>query len=224
MCAPHARAAQVQEATRAIHVARDEAVAYPNGVGLVKLMGRHSGFIAAHAAIAARGVDVCLVPEVGFELQGERGLLRYVESTIAKRGSCVLVVAEGAGQEMLQAEGGTDASGNALLSDVGPFLKAQLTEHLSAAGMPPSIKYVDPTYMVRATPPTAADNILCLQLAHDAVHGAFAGYTSFLAGRVNGRSVMIPLAEVHGKRNAIQPSGNFWQQLVFATGQPNWGQ
>ena len=107
---------------------------------------------------------------------------------------------------------------------VSRHVKRAIDEHMRAAGRPPSIKYVDPSYMVRATPATAADNILCLQLAHDAVHGAFAGFTRFMAGRVNGRSVYIPLEAAVGKRNAIQPRGNFWQQLVFATGQPNWGQ
>ena len=214
----------VHEATRAIHTARDEAVAYPNGVGLVNLMGRHSGFIAAHATMASRGVDVCLVPEVPFELEGPNGLLRYIESRIAKQGYCVVVVAEGAGQEYLIADGGSDLSGNALLAEIGRFLREKISAHLAAADKPASIKYVDPTYMVRATPATAADNILCLQLAHDAVHGAFAGYTSFMSGRVNGRGVLIPMSFATGKRNCIQPSGNFWQQLVFATGQPNWDQ
>jgi len=217
----------VQEATRAIHTARDEAVAYPNGVGLVNLMGRHSGFIAAHAAIAARGVDVCLVPEVPFTLEGDDGLLNYIEARVAEKGSCVVVVAEGAGQDLLAEAAkaaGVDASGNAKLAEIGPHLKQAIDAHMRAAGKPPSIKYVDPTYMVRATPATAADNILCLQLAHDAVHGAFAGFSRFMAGRVNGRSVYIPLEEAVGKRNAIRPSGNFWQQLVYATGQPNWGE
>ena len=118
---------------------------------------------------------------------------------------------------------GVDLSGNKKLAEIGPFLKAAISSHLEERDRPPSIKYVDPTYMVRATSATAADNILCLQLAHDAVHGAFAGYTNFMTGKVNGRSVLIPLREASGKRNAIQPSGNFWQQLVFATGQPNWG-
>jgi len=217
----------VQEATRAVYTARDEAVAYPDGVGLVNLMGRHSGFIAAHASIAARGVDACLVPEVPFTLEGERGLLRYIESTIAQKGHCVLVVAEGAGQQLLEDEAaalGVDASGNAKLAEIGPFLKRRINDYLAERGRTPSLKYVDPTYMVRATPATAADNILCLQLAHDAVHGALAGYTAFMAGRINGRSVYIPLRAANGKRNAIVPTGNFWQQLVFATGQPNWGQ
>ena len=212
----------VQEATHAIHVARDEAAAYPNGVGLVKLMGRHSGFIAAHATIAARGVDVCLVPEVPFELEGPNGLLRYLESTVARRGYCVAVVAEGAGQELLVQDGEKDASGNELLGDVGTYLKGRIASHFRARGKPASIKYCDPSYMVRATPATAADNILCLQLAHDAVHGAFAGYSSFMTGRVNGQGVLIPLSAASGRRSCIQPGGNFWQQLVFATGQPNW--
>lgn len=212
----------VQEATRAIYVARDEAVAYPNGVGLVNLMGRNSGFIAAHATIAARGVDVCLVPEVPFDLEGEHGLLRYIESKIAQQGHCVIVVAEGAGQEHLADDTGTDLSGNANLADIGLFLKGRIGEHMKSVDKPASLKYVDPTYMVRATPATAADNIMCLQLAHDAVHGAFAGYTNFMAGRVNGRSVYIPLSAATGKR-MIEPNGNFWQQLVYSTGQPNWG-
>jgi len=214
----------VQEATRAIHTARDEAVAYPNGVGLVRLMGRHSGFIAAYATMAARGVDVCLVPEVEFELEGTNGLLRYIDSCITRQGHCVVVVAEGAGQHLLDVGSvGTDASGNQGLAEIGTFLKDRIGEHFEALGRPASLKYVDPTYMVRATPANAADSILCLQLAHDAVHGAFAGYTGFMAGRVNRRSVMIPTSAATGRRN-IAPDGNYWQQLVFATGQPNWGQ
>jgi len=213
----------VSKAVEAIHAARDEAVAYPNGVGIVNLMGRHSGFIAAHASIAARGVDVCLVPEVEFELEGPNGLLRYVQARVAQQGHCVVVVAEGAGQELLVSDGETDLSGNTKLAEIGPFLKSKVGAHMKLAGTPASIKYLDPTYMVRATPANAADNILCLQLAHDAVHGAFAGYSNFMTGRVNGKSAFIPLSAAAGRRNVIQPSGNFWQQLVFATGQPNWG-
>ena len=127
-------------------------------------------------------------------------------------------------EQLLDEAAGVDASGNKKLADIGHFLKARIGAHMEAQGTDASIKYVDPTYMVRATPPTAADNILCLQLAHDAVHGAFAGFTSFMAGRVNGCSALIPLSAASGRRNAIQPAGNFWQQLVIATGQPNWGQ
>jgi len=214
----------VSKAVEAIHAARDEAVAYPNGIGLVNLMGRHSGFIAAHATIAARGVDVCLVPEVPFELDGSTGLLRYIQSRIAQQGHCVVVVAEGAGQQLLEDVTKKDASGNTMLADVAPWLKERVAAYMKDAGTPASIKYIDPTYMVRATPANAADNILCLQLAHDSVHAAFAGFTNFMSGRVNGQSVIIPLSAAVGKRKNIQPSGNFWQQLVFATGQPNWGQ
>jgi len=197
-------------------------VAYPNGVGVVNLMGRHSGFIAAHATIAARGVDVCLVPEVGFPLEGEDGLLQHVEARVAANGHCVVVVAEGAGQDLLSASAATDLSGNAKLAEVGPFLREALARHLESVGRPASIKYIDLTYMVRACPANAADNILCLQLAHDAVHAALAGYSNFMSGRVHGKSVLIPLREAVGKRNTLVPSGNFWQQLVFSTGQPNW--
>jgi len=211
----------VSKATEAILAARDEAVAYPNGIGLINLMGRDSGFIAAHATIAARGVDVCLVPEVPFDMEE---LLSYVESRVAQNGHCVVVVAEGAGQHLLAAEGATDLSGNTKLAEIGPWLRERLTSHMKAAGMPASLKYIDPTYMVRACPANAADNILCLQLAHDSVHGAFAGFSNFMSGRVNGKSVLIPLSAAVGRRNCIQPSGNFWQQLVFATGQPNWEQ
>jgi len=190
----------------------------------VNLMGRNSGFIAAHATIAARGVDVCLVPEVAFELEGDRGLLRYVQSRVLTQGHCVLVVAEGAGQQFLSSSDGTDLSGNAKLAEIGPWLKDRVTDYMAEQGTPASIKYIDPTYMVRATPANAADNILCLQLAHDSVHAAFAGFTNFMSGRVNGKSVIIPNSAAVNRRNAIQPNGNFWQQLVFATGQPNWGQ
>jgi 6-phosphofructokinase 1 len=142
---------------------------------------------------------------------------------VSQQGYCVLVVAEGAGQELLSgADFGVDLSGNKRLAEIGPFLKQRINEHFNElGGAPASVKYVDPTYMVRAAAPNAADNVLCLQLAHDAVHGAFAGYTAFLSGRVNNRAVYIPAEFAAGRRN-ISPSGNFWQQLVFATGQPNW--
>lgn len=237
----------MQEATRAIFTARDEAVAYPNGVGyrmphsgdsrrdwqraraipavgIVNLMGRHSGFIAAHATMSAGGVDVCLVPEVPFPLEGPNGLLRYLEGILARQGHCVVVVAEGAGQDLLDASAvGTDASGNRGLAEIGPFLKQKIAAHFAEIGEPASPKYVDPAYMVRATAANAADNILCLQLAHDAVHGAFAGYSAFLTGRVNGRSAIIPCSAAAGRRN-LEPSSRFWQELVYTTGQPNWGE
>lgn len=51
---------------------------------------------------------------------------------------------------------------------------------------------VDPTYMIRAIPSNASDNVYCTLLAHSAVHGAMAGYTGFTVGPVNGRHAYIP--------------------------------
>ena len=74
--------AAVAEAARVIDAARVTAAAMTGedgvggggapergGVSVVNLMGRHAGFLAAHATLAARDVDACLVPEVPFFLE-----------------------------------------------------------------------------------------------------------------------------------------------------------
>ncbi len=209
------------EAVEAVTSAHVEAKAAPNGVGLVKLMGRHSGFIACYAALARNDANYVLVPEVPFAIDGPGGFLEHLLARVRRRHHAVIVVAEGAGQDLCG--GGprqTDASGNVLLADIGQFLKDRIKAHFAAAGEELSLKYIDPSYLIRSVPANAFDAVYCLRLAHNAVHAAMAGRTAMVVGRWHGRFVHIPMALAVGSRNQVDPNGDLWLSVLEATGQP----
>ena len=213
-------------ATDFIDTVATEAAAHENGVGIVKLMGRHSGFIACYAALANNSADIVLIPEVAFGLDGPGGLLDRVEQHVRERGHIVIVVAEGAGQDLLEAagdgkEGGaTDASGNSKLGDIGPFLKDRITDHLSEVGLAPTLRYVDPSYSIRSVTANAYDSVYCLRLAHAAVHAAMAGRTETVVVRWRRRFVHIPMPLITSHRNRVDPDGDLWMSVLEATNQP----
>jgi 6-phosphofructokinase 1 len=208
------------EAVRTVRCAHSEAQGYPNGIGLVKLMGRDSGFIASFAALAENSVNYVLIPEVPFELKGKHGLLSCLEDRLARRGHAVVVVAEGAGQHLMQGPGGTDASGNIKYGDIGPFLKKSIETHFRSTGKEVNIKYIDPSYVIRSVPASPQDAIYCLRLAQNAVHAAMAGKTNMVVGRWHGHFVNLPMNVVTVRRRKVNPSGDLWMTVLEATGQP----
>ena len=208
------------EAVRAVRCAHSEAQGYPNGIGLVKLMGRDSGFIAAFAALAVNSVNYVLIPEVPFQLEGKHGLLACLEDRLARRGHAVVVVAEGAGQHLMQPQGGTDASGNLKYGDIGPFLKKAIEAHFKLGGKEVNIKYIDPSYVIRSVPASPQDAIYCLRLAQNAVHAAMAGKTNMVVGRWHGHYVNLPMSVVTARRRKVNPQGDLWVTVLEATGQP----
>jgi 6-phosphofructokinase 1 len=207
-------------ATESIKSAHTEASSTPHGVGLVKVMGRHSGFIACYAALASHDVDFALIPEVPFGLDGPTGFLALLRNRVRKQGHAVVVVAEGAGQELFTYDGAVDASGNARLSDVGALLRERITADFTAAGQELSLRYVDPGYAIRSVPANAWDAVYCLRLAQSAVHAAMAGRTAMVVGRWHGRFVHIPIPVATGSRNQVDPDGDLWMSVLEATGQP----
>ncbi|CAN1148028.1 ATP-dependent 6-phosphofructokinase 3 [Linum perenne] len=212
----------VEEAQRAINAAHVEAESAENGIGVVKLMGRYSGFIAMYATLASRDVDCCLIPESPFYLKGEGGLLEFVEKRLKESGHMVIVIAEGAGQELLsESKLMTDASGNKLLQDVGLWLSQNIKDHCKTQKMTINLKYIDPTYMVRAIPSNASDNVYCTLLAQSCVHGAMAGYTGFTSGLVNGRQTYIPFYRIIEKQNKVIITDRMWARLLSSTNQPS---
>jgi 6-phosphofructokinase 1 len=214
-------ATAVNEATRSIVAAHTEACGAWNGVGLVKLMGRHAGFIAAAATLANSQVNFCLVPEVLFDLDGDDGLLAHLERRLRDRHHAVIVVAEGAGQEHLALGDATrDVSGNVGLGDVGIFLKQRIVDHLRGCEMPATVKYIDPSYLIRSLPANSFDSALCLALGQHAVHAAMTGRTNMLVGTWHGRFTHVPLPLVAGATRSLEPGGVMWQRVLEATGQP----
>jgi 6-phosphofructokinase 1 len=211
----------VEEAQRALNAAHVEATCFPNGIGIVRLMGRNSGFIAMYASLANRDVDCCLIPELPFEIEGPNGLAAFVEKRLQENGHFLLVVAEGAGQDLLAASTEIDASGNRKFNDIGLYLKERLQAYFNRENIEVSMKYIDPTYMVRAVPATASDQMYCAVLAHSAIHGAMAGFTSFTVGPVNGRHAMIPLQDVAGQQQRVDIRDRTWSRLLSSTGQPS---
>jgi 6-phosphofructokinase 1 len=208
------------EATKAIQSAHAEAKASPNGVGLVKLMGRHSGFIACYASLAEPDANYVLIPEVPFRLDGPGGLLAQLHDRVRQKGHAVIVAAEGAGQDLMAEDCGVDASGNRRLQDVGLFLKARIERHFAAAGTELNLKYIDPSYLIRSIPSNPYDSVYCLRLAQNAVHAALAGRTEMVVGRWHGRFVHIPIPLAVSHRNQVAPDGDLWLSVLEATGQP----
>ncbi len=215
----------VDVARLAIDGAHTEAASAPNGIGLVKLMGRDAGFVAANATLASQDVNFCLVPEVHFDLEGEHGLFRALEARLARRGHAVIVVAEGCAKALLTADAERDAGGNVRYAsadaDIGLFLKGELTRHFKAAGVGVSLKYIDPSYMIRSGPPNAADTIFCDVLGRHAVHAGMAGKTDVLIGRWYGVFTHVPLSLATSRRKAIEPDGALWLAVSETTGQPS---
>jgi len=208
----------VTVAVDAISAAHVEAVGAPNGVGLVKLMGRHSGFVAAAATLASRDVNLVLVPEQPFDLEGERGVFAWLRRRLAARSHAVIVVAEGAGQRHLDTAAATDASGNTKLGDIGVFLRDATKREFAGEEM--NLKYIDPSYIIRAAPANPTDSIFCGRLSEDAVHAAMAGRTGMVVGMWMGRFTHVPLSAVTTARKKISLDSQFWRTVVDATGQP----
>jgi 6-phosphofructokinase 1 len=209
----------VTEAMRAVEGALTEAEDAINGVGLVKVMGRESGFIAAHAALASNDVDFVLVPEVPFDLEGDNGLLEHLHQRIARKGHVLILAAEGAGQSYVE-QSGQDAGGNRKLGDIGPFLRKSISRHFEALGIEISMKYIDPSYTIRSQPACASDSIYCARLGANAVHAAMSGRTACLVGRVNNRLVHVPIGAASERRNRVDPDGPLWRDVINDTGQP----
>lgn len=209
-------------AVQAVKCAYVEATGAVNGVGLVKLMGRDSGFIACFAALAGSNVDFVLIPEVPFELDGPRGLLEALRYRLLRRGgSAVIVVAEGAGQELMNSgSDGKDASGNQRYGDIGLFLKDRINAFFKERRTEVNVKYIDPSYIVRSVPANAQDNVYCSRLAQSAVHAAVAGKTGMLVGRWHGAFVNLPLELVTEGRRKVDPKMELWHSVLESTGQP----
>ncbi len=210
----------VYETGPVITCAHVEAKGAPRGIGLVKLMGRDSGFIAAYAAIANSVVNMCLVPEVPFTLDGEHGVLTALDRRFAiGKSHAVIVVAEGAGQDLLTGEEKRDASGNILKKDIGTFLKNAIERHFAEKGEKASVKYFDPSYTIRSVPARGADAIHCCLLAKNAVHAAMAGRTNCVVGKCADVYMLVPIALATAERAKIDPVGPLWQAVVDVTRQ-----
>jgi 6-phosphofructokinase 1 len=204
------------KATESIRAAHTEARAQPGGIGLVQLMGRHSGFIACYAALATSDADYVLIPEVPVDVEA---FLPHLRDRVRDRGHALVVVAEGAGQDYLAADG-TDASGNKRLGDFGIYLRRRILDDFATAGEEANLKYIDPSYVIRSVPANPYDSVYCLRLAQAAVHAAMAGRTEMVVGTWRNRFVHVPIPLVVASRNQVDPDGDLWMSVLEATGQP----
>jgi 6-phosphofructokinase 1 len=210
----------VQTAVEAVAGAHNEARGALNGVGIVKLMGRQSGFIAAYTALANNDVNYCLIPEVPFDLDGDKGLLLHLENRLLHRRHAVIVVAEGAGQDLIGHDEGIDASGNRVLADVGIFLKERIAAYFKARKIEVNLRYIDPSYIIRSAAANANDSVYCTRLGTHAVHAAMAGRTEMIVSLLHDRFVHVPIRQTVARRNVVEPDGPLWRDVLAATGQP----
>jgi 6-phosphofructokinase 1 len=208
----------MEEAVRVLDCAHTEARSTPGGIGLVKLMGRHAGFITAGATVASQDVNFALVPEVPFKLDA---LLAALERRMRHKSHAVIAVAEGAGQNLLEASADEhDASGNVKLKDIGVFLRGHIERHFKAAGIPIAIRYFDPSYQVRSRPANCEDSLLCDLFARNAVHAAMSGRTGVVIGFLHERFIHVPIELLTGREKRLDPDSGWWHSVLAATGQP----
>jgi 6-phosphofructokinase 1 len=207
----------VAEAKRSTNGAHSEALGARNGIGLVKLMGRDSGFIAAFSTLVDNQVNFCLVPEVPFSLEG---FLLALKARMIRRGHAVIVVAEGAGQNLLAESGERDASGNLKYGDIGLFLRDRIKEYFKREQMEINLKYIDPSYTIRSLPANPRDSAFCLLLGHNAVHAGLAGKTNMVVGYWNNTFTHVPIALAVSSRRKIDPRSWLWSSVIASTGQP----
>jgi len=212
----------VEAARPAIRAAHAEAIGARNGIGLVKLMGRESGFIAVAATLSNPDVNFCLIPEVPFTLHGEGGFLEALEHRLMRRGHAVIVVAEGAGQDLIQDPNRIerDASGNVKLKDIGIFLRDAILRYFRDRGIDVTVKYIDPSYTIRSLPANSNDSAYCVVLGQNAVHAGMAGRTDMVVGYWNQNFTHLPIPLAVQGRKQVDPAGEEWQYVLQTTGQP----
>ncbi len=210
----------VEAAAQVILSAHNEAISAPNGVGLVKVMGRQAGFVAANTTLALADVNFCLIPEVPFDLEGPKGLLNRLVERIKGRGHAVIIVAEGAGQHFFAGQAQErDASGNVKLKNIGLYLKERITEHFQTEGIELNLKYIDPSYTIRSVPANPIDRIFCGFLGQHAAHAAMAGKTGLMVSHWNNAFIHAPLSLATARRKYVDPKGSLWRSVREVTGQ-----
>ncbi|MBV9875041.1 MAG: ATP-dependent 6-phosphofructokinase [Verrucomicrobia bacterium] len=214
-------ATAMETAHKILDCAHSEARSAYNGVGLVKLMGRDAGFIAAGATLASQEVNFCLIPEVPFVLEGTNGFLEVLRRRLESARHAVVAVAEGAGQDLIRdLPLETDASGNRRYADIGLYLKEQIVNYFRQANIPADVKYFDPSYFVRSVPANCEDALLCDLLARNAVHAGMAGKTNLVVGFLNGAFTHIPISLAVSEKKHVDPQGLLWSSVLATTGQP----
>jgi len=210
----------VSEAVKAVAAAHVEAKAAQNGIGMVKVMGRDAGFIAAYTTLAQNDVNYVLIPEVPFDLQGANGLYTHLEQRLKDRNHAVILIAEGAGQNLFKDNNKKDASGNKKLNDIGTYLKDKITSHFKHKNIEITLKYIDPSYMIRSAPANPNDSLFCARLGANAVHAAMAGKTNMLISSINDILVHLPIKQAVKQKKRIDPESPLWRDVLEATGQP----
>jgi 6-phosphofructokinase 1 len=210
----------VAKASDAVSSAHTEAHSAMDGIGLVKLMGRESGFIAAHTALAVHEANFVLIPEVPFDLEGDNGFLTHLGKRLERRNHAVIIAAEGAGQKLLEESSETDESGNKKLADIGIFLKNKITAYFKDKKIPVTLKYIDPSYIIRSAVAVPDDSVYCARLGNNAVHAAMAGKTKTLISLVNNTFVHLPMKVAVSTRNFVDPESSLWRDVIEATQQP----
>ena len=210
----------IESARDVLDGAHCESKGAPNGIGLVKLMGRDSGFIAAGAAVASQEVNFVLIPEIPLRLDGPGGFLAAIERRMLQRRHAVVVVAEGVGQDLMERVDAGDKSGHRRNGDGGPYLRDRILDHFRSRGLEVNLKYIDPSYVIRSVPANSQDAWLCDGFARHAVHAAMAGKTDLIVGYWNDRFVHVPIPLATASRKKVDPESDLWRAVISTTGQP----
>lgn len=210
----------VDVAREAVVSAHTEARGYYNSIGIVKLMGRESGFIAVNTAIATGEVNFVLIPELDFSLYGQNGLIPQLFDRLRKRHHAVIVVSEGAGQNLFKNENTQrDKSGNVKFQDISKLLKEEILKYSKENNIPAIVKLLDPSYSIRSSKINASDSIYCMELGQSAVHAAFSGKTSALVGKNSDYYTLVPIETAISETKHVDIGSRLWRTVLESTGQ-----
>ncbi|MBO4243649.1 MAG: ATP-dependent 6-phosphofructokinase [Bacteroidales bacterium] len=201
--------------------AHNEAKGAYNGIAMIKLMGRDSGFIAANTALATGEANFVLIPEMRFDLYGPNGFITKLRERLERRHHALIIVAEGAGQFLVEGDNvERDESGNVKYQDIGVFLKDKISEEFKKDNFHHSIKYIDPSYIIRSSPANSNDSKFCNLLSLNAIHAAMAGKTEFVVVHWNGNFTILPISATVVERKRINLESELWGNVLEITGQP----
>lgn len=165
---------------------------------IVEVMGRHTGWIALHAGMAA-GAHAIVVPERPFDID-------ELTAVVGKRFEAgkrfaIVVVAEGAkprAGSMAFETGGTDVYGHERFAGVARQLAVELEERLGKEARPVILGHVQ-----RGGTPTAYDRVLATRFGRHAVEAAHRGEFGMMTALRGTEITLVPLAEAVARLKTV---------------------
>jgi 6-phosphofructokinase 1 len=169
-----------------------------NRIMVVEVMGRHNGWIALSAGIAA-GAESILIPEVPFDVDE---LAKQLVHRHRRARSSVVVVAEGA----TPVAGSVDWApprgkfGSIVAGAVGEMVRSELEQRTGFDARLTVLGHVQ-----RGGTPTPTDRILGSRFGVAAVDAVRDGEAGVMVALQSEQVVRVPIAQISGRRKQVPP-------------------